>query len=66
MESLKTKDELVTKVMNKLAIRSNAGIKKYGNTMKEAKKTKKQWLIDTQEECLDQAVYLQKLIDEED
>ena len=51
--------------MNKLAIRANNGIKKYGNTMKEAKKTRKEWLIDTQEECFDMAIYLQKLIDEE-
>ena len=62
---METKDKLETRVMNKLAIRANNGIKKYGNTMEEAKKTRKEWLIDTQEECFDMAIYLQKLIDEE-
>ena len=38
MRNMETKDKLVTRVMNKLAIRANNGIKKYGNTMEEAKK----------------------------
>lgn len=62
---MQTKDKLVKRVMNKLAIRANNGIKKYDNTMEETKKTRKEWLIDAQEESLDLAVYLQKLIDGE-
>jgi hypothetical protein len=62
---METKDKLVTRVMNKLAIRANNGIKKYGNTMEEAKKTRKEWLIEAQQECLDQAVYLEKCISDE-
>ena len=65
MRNMETKDKLVQKVMNKLAIRANNGIKKYGNTMEEAKKTKKEWLIEAQQECLDMAVYLEKCINEE-
>tara|TARA_R100001369_G_scaffold87373_1_gene122834 strand:+ start:218 stop:322 length:105 start_codon:yes stop_codon:yes gene_type:complete len=33
--------------------------------MEETKKTKKQWLIEAQEECLDMAVYLEKCIEDE-
>jgi len=60
-----TKDKLVQRVMDKMAIRANQGIIKYGNTMESAKKTRKEWLIEAQQECLDQAVYLEKCIGEE-
>ena len=48
-----------------MIVRANKGIIKYGNTMEETKKTKKQWLIEAQEECLDMAVYLEKCIEDE-
>jgi len=51
--------------MDKMIIRANNGIIKYGNTMADAKKTKKEWLEEAQQECLDQAIYLQKCIEEE-
>ena len=60
-----TKDKLVQRVMDKMAIRANQGIIKYGNTMESAKKTRKEWLIEAQQESLDQAVYLEKCIGEE-
>ena len=60
-----TKDKLVQRVMDKMIIRANNDIIKYGNTMADAKKTKKEWLEEAQQECLDQAIYLQKCIEEE-
>ena len=60
-----TKDKLVQKVMDKMAIRANKGKIKFGNYMNETKKTKLQWLKEAQEECLDMAVYLEKCIDDE-
>ena len=66
MESIKTKDKLVTKVINKLATRANIGIKKYGNTMEEANLTDAEILKMAQEECLDFAVYLEKILQKYD
>ena len=34
-----TKDPLVQKVLNRMAARSDAGIKKFGNTMDQANKS---------------------------
>ena len=62
---MKTPDKLVKKVMNKMALRANQGMIKFGNTMEDAKKTKKEWLIEAQQECLDMAVYLEKCIEDE-
>ena len=62
---MKTPDKLVKKVMNKMALRANQGMIKFGNTMDDAKKTKKEWLIEAQQECLDMAVYLEKCIEDE-
>ena len=62
---MKTPDKLVQKVMNKMALRANQGMIKFGNTMEDAKKTKKEWLIEAQQECLDMAVYLEKCIEDE-
>ena len=36
---MKTPDKLVKKVMNKMALRANQGMIKFGNTMEDAKKT---------------------------
>ena len=62
---MKTPDKLVKKVMNKMALRGNQGMIKFGNTMEDAKKTKKEWLIEAQQEALDMAVYLEKCIEDE-
>ena len=62
---MKTPDKLVKKVMNKMALLANQGMIKFGNTMEDAKKTKKEWLIEAQQECLDMAVYLEKCIEDE-
>ena len=62
---MKTPDKLVKRVMDKMALRANQGMIKFGNTMEETKKTKIQWLKETQEELLDAAVYLEKCIEDE-
>ena len=62
---MKTPDKLVKRVMDKMALRANQGMIKYGNTMEETKKTKLEWLKETQEELLDAAVYLEKCIEDE-
>ncbi len=53
---MKTPDKLVKRVMDKMALRANQGMIKFGNTMEETKKTQIQWLKEAQEECLDMAV----------
>ena len=62
---MKTPDKLVKKVMNKMALRANQGMIKFGNTMEDAKKSKIEWLKEAQQECLDMAVYLEKCIEDE-
>ena len=57
-----TKDKLVQRVADKMFSRANQGIIKYGNTMAKSKKSKKEWLIEAQQEALDMAVYLEKCI----
>jgi len=56
-----TKDPLVQKVIDRMAARSESGIKKFGNTMDQANKSLEEWLLDTQEELMDACLYLEKL-----
>lgn len=46
--------------------RQQLGINKYGTTVAENKLTQREWLQHAYEECLDQAVYLKRLIQEID
>ena len=57
---IKTIDPIVTSVQDKLAIRANNGIEKYGNTMVEADWSEENILQEIQEELLDAAVYIEK------
>ena len=50
-------------VCNKIQQRSDVGKDKYGVTMETAPLTRLEWLIHAQEEAMDLAVYLQKLIE---
>ena len=52
------------KVCTKITQRANVGKKKYGTTMDRKDLTKLQWLKHAQEEAMDLAVYLEKLIQE--
>jgi|TARA_R110002020_G_scaffold302616_1_gene518040 hypothetical protein len=54
------------KVCTKITQRANVGKKKYGTTMDRKDLTKLQWLKHAQEEAMDLAVYLEKLIQEEE
>lgn len=57
-------DPIVEKVREKLFQRSQTGINKYGVDMTRTDLSHKQWLIHAQEEALDFAVYLQRLIED--
>ena len=46
--------------------RQQLGLNKYGTTVANNPLTRKQWLQHAYEECLDQAVYLKRLIQESD
>lgn len=51
-------------VANKLQQRADAGLAKYGVTMERTDLSRLDWLIHAQEEAMDLAVYLEKLIQE--
>jgi hypothetical protein len=55
-------DPNVEKVMNRLADRAAAGLLKYGTDTTRQDLTRAQWLRHAQEEALDMAVYLERLI----
>lgn len=55
-------DKIVESVRQKLHHRSQVGMKKYGTDMMRKDLTTLDWLKHAQEECLDQAVYLERLI----
>ena len=52
-------------VCKKIAQRAEVGKAKYGVTMQTSPITHLEWLIHAQEEAMDLAVYLQKIIEEE-
>jgi uncharacterized membrane protein (DUF106 family) len=54
------------KVCTKITQRAEVGKKKYKTTMDRKDLTKLQWLKHAQEEAMDLAVYLEKLIEEEE
>jgi|TARA_B100000035_G_scaffold265998_1_gene238556 hypothetical protein len=49
-------------VIKKIEARAEIGERKYNTTMERVDLTRKAWLIHAQEEALDLAIYLQKLI----
>ena len=56
-------DPIVERVRQKLHDRSQVGIKKYGTDMTRTDLSTVDWLVHAQEEALDFAVYLERLID---
>jgi len=56
-----TKDKLIANIMQRMALRSENGIKKFGLTMGETKKPTIAWIDDAQEELWDAIVYLEKV-----
>ena len=53
-------------VCKKILDRAKVGKEKYGTTMDRKDLTKLQWLKHAQEEAMDLAVYLEKIIQEEE
>ena len=53
-------------VCKKIEQRAKVGLSKYGVTMETAPLSRLEWLIHAQEEAMDLAVYLQKLIELEE
>lgn len=52
-------------VITKIRLRRLAGLTKYGVGVERTDLTRLQWLVHAQEEAMDLAVYLQRLIEEE-
>lgn len=55
-------DPIVDAVRNKLRERSARGLAKYGVTVADAALKREQWLVHAQEEALDLAIYLERLL----
>ena len=53
------------RVMAKIAARARKGKAKYGTTMERDDLSRLEWLKHAQEEAMDLAVYLERLIEEE-
>jgi len=53
-------------VCKKIMTRAGIGEIKYGITMEKEQLTRKEWLIHAQQEAMDLAIYLQKLIEMEE
>jgi len=51
-------------VCDDIARRQELGIRKYKTTVRENPLTLKQWLQHAYEECLDQAIYLKRAMEE--
>lgn len=56
--------EIEEAVIQKIRERRDRGRKKYGTTMERDDLSKVQWLIHAQEEAMDLAIYLERLIRE--
>ena len=53
-------DPIAQKVIQRIADRSEAGTKKFGNTMDQAHKDLEEMFVDTLEELGDDMIYLEK------
>ena len=61
--TIDNKDTVVYRIAHLLRSRSQTGIRKYGTTLDRTDLEVKQWIDHAIEECLDQALYLQKIKD---
>lgn len=57
-------NEIEESVIEKIRERRDAGRRKYGTTMERTDLSTRQWLIHAQEEAMDLAIYLEKIIRE--
>ena len=65
MDNIKSPSVTLSKVVTKMVQREQKGKKEYGQTLDRTDLTDLDYLIHAQEEAMDLALYLQKLIDEE-
>jgi hypothetical protein len=61
--TIDNKDTVVYRIAHLLRSRSETGIRKYGTTLDRTDLEIKQWIDHAIEECLDQALYLQRIKD---
>jgi len=54
--------KIENRVIEKIEARAEIGERKYDTTMERVDLTRKAWLIHAQEEALDLAIYIEKLI----
>jgi hypothetical protein len=59
-KTIKFRDPVVERVVNKFVSRSDIGYKKYGVTLEEDPSKMFEWLNHLQEELMDAVLYLQK------
>lgn len=59
------RDPIVARVKSLLTSRSEEGIKTYGTTLARQDLSRKEWLVHARNEALDLALYLERLISEE-
>ena len=64
MDSIKSPSVTLSKVVTKMVQREQKGKREYGQTLDRTDLTDLDYLIHAQEEAMDLALYLQKLIDE--
>jgi hypothetical protein len=57
--------EIEEAVIEKIRLRRDAGRQKYGATMERTDLARADWLLHAQEEAMDLAIYLERLIREE-
>ena len=61
---LELEDKAVQGVVNKILERSEVGLKKYGTNLNREDLTQLDWINHAQEEAMDLAIYLEKIIQE--
>ena len=59
-------DGTEARVCTEIAARQQMGINKYGTTVAENPLSLREWLVHAKQEALDQAIYLQRAIEEID
>ncbi len=59
-------DGTEARICTEIAARQQMGINKYGATVAETPLSLREWLVHAKQEALDQAIYLQRAIEEID
>ena len=59
-------DGAEARICTEIAARQQMGINKYGTTVAENPLSLREWLVHAKQEALDQAIYLQRAIEEID